>query len=100
MRTPHIIVSPPGFNYGPCLGNCFEPVQVEAFVPQSPIEGLDECVVRRPSRSGEVDANLMMICLKVDHVAGKSAAVVGKQTLRGFMVSNQSIENIDHMFPT
>lgn len=53
----HTTVPSPALDHGPCPGNCFEPVQVEAIVPERPVKGLDEGIVGRFPWSGEVDAN-------------------------------------------
>ena len=43
----------PGSNFVSGIGDGFKPMGVEAFLPQARIEGLNMGVVRRGSRSGK-----------------------------------------------
>ena len=51
-------------------------MQIGAFIPQRPIKGLDEGVVRRFAPAREVDAHAMMISPQVHQLTGKFRAVV------------------------
>ena len=51
MRPTDIVVDPPGFDQLFGLGERLEPVQIQAFITQRPIERLDIGIVGRLARS-------------------------------------------------
>ena len=70
MRTALVIVPPPSLNDDLRLDYRHEPVQVQALVPQAAVEGLDERIIGRPARPGEVDPCAMVVGPEVGQVDG------------------------------
>lgn len=60
---------------------------------------LDEGVIGRSSRAGEIDAHLVVIRPQIHHVTREFTVIVGKQPIGGFAPSGKPIEDIDHMRP-
>lgn len=56
-----VVFDPPGLNEAARFVQCFEPMNVEAFVTKGPVECLDKGVVRRLTRAREVDPDRMVI---------------------------------------
>ena len=49
VRSYRVVVSTPSLQLFPRIGEAHEPVLVQAFCPEPPIEGLDEGIVSRLS---------------------------------------------------
>ena len=76
MTTTLVIITPPGLDHLAGLGDIIEPMQIEAFIAQRPIKGLDEGVVGRFAPAREVDAYAIVISPQIYHLTGKFRAVV------------------------
>ena len=57
-------------------------MRAQAFAPERPIEGLDEGIVGRLARSGEVDLHLVVMSPQIQRLSGELAAVIAEQELR------------------
>lgn len=61
METLHAVVNPPSFD-SPCgLGQILEPMLIEAFLPKSTIERLDEWGIGGLARPTEVEHHLVEV---------------------------------------
>lgn len=61
-----VVVSTPFLHFRPCIVKTHEPVSVQALRPELAIEGLDEAVVRRLARPGEVEDDALLISPEVE----------------------------------
>lgn len=75
MRTTLIVFLLPGFDQLLSLLHVHEPVDVQAFRPERPIEAFDERVVGWLTRPGEVDLHSILVGPQVHRMTGELAAV-------------------------
>jgi hypothetical protein len=61
VRPFFVVIPPPSFDLIPGVIQAEEPVLVEAFLPESAVEGLDIGVVGRLARTGKVQSDLIPI---------------------------------------
>ncbi len=61
VGTTLIIVDSPGLDFLLCALQGHEPVRIEAFIPAAAIEAFDDRIVRRLTRSGEVQGYSSLI---------------------------------------
>src|SRR3546814_11097104 len=99
VRMANGVVLPPVLDQPPRRGQQGEPIDVEAFIPQRPVERLDIGIVGRLSRPGEVDPHAVMIRPQIDEPTGKFGAIVGKQIARGPALTHQTVASTEGMFP-
>lgn len=97
MRTALIVVATPGLDLPPGLAQCLERVQVQALVAQRAVEGLDEGVVGRLARPGEVNPRAVVVGLMVDEAAGELRAAVHKRTSRRSAFPHEAVQHLDHV---
>ena len=76
MGSAVIVIMPPGFGDPSGFLNAPEPVLVEAFIPESPIEALAGAVLHGLPRLDEVVSNPPLIAPLVEDPAGELRAVV------------------------
>lgn len=100
MRPALIVVDPPRFDQGLGVGDRFEPMNVQTFVPWGSVEALDESVVGWLAWPGEVDPDAMVISPQINQVPSELGAIVGKQIFWRASQTNETIENIENMFAT
>lgn len=75
VRPTLIVVQSPSLDDLFCICQRSEPVVVEAFIAQRPVERFDEAVVGRFARTAEVDLALVMVGPQVQQMAGELAAI-------------------------
>lgn len=75
MRADLVIVSAPILHLFGRVGKRQEPVRVQAFCPEAPVEGFDVGVVRRLSRPGEVERDAFGVGPQVE-VSGDELAAM------------------------
>ena len=61
MRTTLVVVNPPSLQDRPGLADRVEPVRVQAFVSQWPVERLNKAIVGRFAGTAEVQTHLMVV---------------------------------------
>ena len=71
-----IIVSAPTLALSPRVGKAQEPVRIEALGAELPIQALDERVVGRLARAGEVERDVVLIRPQVEIAGDKLAPLV------------------------
>lgn len=76
MRTALVVVPPPRLDLVPRVGQRQEPVRVQALVAQAAVERLDQGIVDRLARSGEVDLDPIQVGPLIKHATGKLRSVV------------------------
>ena len=76
MRSPLIVVSPPGLNLLPGIIQRQEPVDVQTLVPEAAIKRLDEGIVHRLARTAEVQRYLVLICPLIHLLRNKLRTVI------------------------
>ena len=86
------------FNLGPRVVNRFEPVDVETFVPERAVEGLDEGIVGWLAGSAEVELHTVVMGPEIHHPPGEFATVVDEHARRGTTSANQRVANPNHIF--
>ena len=77
-----IVVLSPGFGDSPGLLDASEPMLVETFVPEAPVEALKGAVLHRLPRLDGVVSGLGLLAPLVEHLAGELRAVVRDDGLR------------------
>lgn len=82
MRPTLIVVPSPGLDLRPGVLERLEPVEVQAFVTERPVEGLDEAVVRRLPGAAEIDSDPVMVRPEIQQAPRKLAAIVDEDPLR------------------
>ena len=97
VRSVFVVVAPPLFDPLAGIGHGQEPGGIQAFRPQGGVERLDEGIVGRLARPGEVDLHAVEIGPLVEHAAGELRAVVDPQALRPAALAGQSVERLDHL---
>ena len=81
MRSGFVVVAPPLGGQATHLVERLEPVRVQAFVAQSPVETLDQAVLRWLAGGNERDLDLFLICPGVKDVARELGSVVAGERL-------------------
>ncbi len=67
---------PPGLDHLPCVSKIHEPVLVQAFIPELPVEAFDQCVLRRLAALDEVQRHLILIRPLIHDPAGELCPVI------------------------
>ena len=62
VRANLVVVSPRSVALRPRVVKAYEPVRVQALRPELPVQALDERVVGRLSRPGEIQRHAALIC--------------------------------------
>lgn len=75
-------------------------MDIEAFIPERPVEYFDVRIVGGFAGPGEVDPDTIVVSPEIDQATGKFGAIVGKQIFGGSALPNQTVECLDHMFVT
>ena len=73
-----------------------EPVLVQAFVSQSPVEAFDECVLYRLAKSDEIETHAALVSPGVESFTLKLRSVVQDDPLRKSAGDCQSLQHRDH----
>ena len=73
-------------------------MDVEALVPQRPVERLNMRIIRGLSGTAEVDPDTMVVRPQVDQVTGELRAIIRKQVLGCAALIREAVENLDHVF--
>ncbi len=74
-----IVVHPPGLDDRPRLLQRREPVYIQAFVAEAAVEGLDEGVVRRLTRPGELQPHVVAVRPGVQRLGNELRAIVDRE---------------------
>ena len=82
VRPSLIVVPAPGLDGRFCILHGFEPVQVQTFIAQRAIEGLDVAVVGRFAWPAEVNPRVTVIRPQVKQTTREFATVIDEQILR------------------
>ena len=76
VRPHRVVVHSPGLDHLARISQIHEPVLVQAFVPELPVEAFDEHVLRRFASLDEVQRHLMLMGPLIHHAAGELRPVV------------------------
>jgi hypothetical protein len=76
VRTALVILPPPPFDLGLCIGQRQEPVCIEALVTQSTVEGFDKGIVGRFARPGEVQRYAIGVGPAIERLRDKLGSIV------------------------
>lgn len=76
VRTFGVVILPPDFQFVTRILNGPEEMQIEAFVAQSAIEGLDQTIFDRPTRPDKVQLHLVAISPGINRPRAKLCAIV------------------------
>jgi hypothetical protein len=99
VRAALVVFDPPGIDEPTRFGQCLEPMDVEAFVPQGLVGCLDEGVVCWLARAQEVNPDRMVIGTEIDEMACKPCAIVGKKILQSTTLPDKAVQRVYEMFP-
>jgi hypothetical protein len=77
-----VVIDSPLLDFLRRVGQAQEPVLVQAFLPDTPVEGLDKRIVGRLSRSAEVEGHLVEVRPSVKRLRDKLRAIVYSDRLR------------------
>src|SRR4029077_16220320 len=76
MRAHRVVIHPPGFNHLPCVLQIHEPVLVQAFIAELPVEALDERILCGLATLDEMQRHLVLIRPLIHDATGKLGSVV------------------------
>src|SRR6266852_4345167 len=76
VRAHGVVIHPPGFDRLPCVSEIHEPVLVQTFIAELPVEALDERVLRGPAALDEMQRHLVLIRPLIHDAAGELRSVV------------------------
>ena len=76
MRTKVVIVLPPGLKFNPHIVEGEKQADVQAFVPEPPVEAFDESVFNWPAGADKVEFDPRSIGPCVDGSAAKLRTIV------------------------
>ena len=100
MRAALVVFDPPGLDQPLRLGDRFEPVDVQAFVVQRPIEGLDKGVIGRLSGARKIYPCSMVVGPQINKLTCELGAIVSKQIFGGHTTAHETIEYVDDVLAT
>ena len=81
VRTALIVMPPPRLDLALRVRQRQEPVCVEAFVAQSAVEGLHECVVGRLAGPAEVDGDAVLVSPAVERLSDELWSIIDPDRL-------------------
>ena len=82
MRALLVVVSTPSLQFFPGIVKAEEPMGVQTLGPQAPVEGLDEGVVSRFARPGEIQDDIVGIGPQIQIPGDKFRALINPDRLR------------------
>ncbi len=77
VRSMFVVVAPPGRDDGTSGVQRYEPMVVQALVPELAIEALDEGILRRAARRDELQVHAVAIRPLIERAAGELRPLVG-----------------------
>jgi len=82
VRALLVVVSTPNLQFFPGVVKAEEPMGVQALGPQTPVEGLDEGVVSRFARPGEIQDDIVGIGPQIQIPRDEFRALIDPNRLR------------------
>ena len=76
MRAHGVVIYPPGFDHLACMSEIHEPVLVQTFIAELPVEAVDERILCGLAALDEVQRHLVLIRPLIHDAAGKLRSVV------------------------
>ena len=90
-----IVVLSPVLDFGGRVLQRFEPVHVQAFIAEPPVEGLDGGIVRRLSASAEVEDHVVRIRPEIHRGTDELGSIVALDPLRQSPIEPEALEGRD-----
>ena len=97
MRPILVVVSAPGGNQNTSLRQTRKPVVVQAFIPEAPIEALDECVLGGLPGLYQLELHAMLAGPLIQRLAGKFRPLVGSNRLWVTPEASRLVEDARHV---
>lgn len=89
----------PAFDTGPGLEQCREPMLVQTFIAQPPVEGLNVGILVRLARLDQAQGNSLLVSPCHHRFTAKLPAVVRPDHLRQTALNGQSVQQSGNALP-
>ena len=76
VRAPLVVLTPPDADAHPRIGKAGEPVLVQTLIPELPVEGLHESVLRGLARLDQFELDTIPVRPLVERLAGEFRSLV------------------------
>src|SRR5690606_2989284 len=96
VRPDPVVVGPPRLDRTPGISQRNEPMQVQALVPQRPVEAFDVAVLHGLARLNVVDLHPPGVRPRIERSARELAAVVGDHKLGRPPLGPAPLKHVDH----
>src|SRR6185312_13329108 len=96
MRTLLVVIFAPAFDFLPRVFQAREPVRVQTFIPQPPVEAFYICVLRWLARLNVFQANTTLLAPGSQCSTAKLRSLVQHNGFRQSTLLDDSIEHTPH----
>jgi hypothetical protein len=100
VRSKLIVLFSPVLDLGPGIAQRLEPVDVQTLVPEAAAKGLDKGIVRRLSRSGEIQRHSVIVGPRFKGLRDELGAIISPDRLRQATGKTDSLQQPNHMPPS
>lgn len=99
MRVLRIVLPSPRLHLRTGVLQTQTPVQIQALLAETPVEALDQCVIRRRRRLAETQRNLVEVRPQVSRSACELRAVIDPEAPRTPALDGQFLQDLDDLVP-
>lgn len=98
MGAALVMLPSPRLDFASDVVKAHEPVLVQTFLAKPPVKALNRCVVRRRTRSAELNFDPALVRPFVHRLTDELSAVICLHRVRCATLLRYCINNLDHVF--